>query len=245
MSRLTGRDNPQECEGLPVWTPIYVLLVLGTLLIVFGILAVFKIAPVANSIFKWLGLELTTPVPGLVMIVIGAVMVFQPVTQLMSQKPTITDVALLTDTGGTSAQYGVRCPISIPLQGRISIGQTGGTVSYRFMRTHGLNQAPQPTEVRQLNFDGPGTATVTDTITVSIPEGDVFVSDYLEIVEPDSRRSEAVEIWVHCDPTLPDGPPWPAARRTCAGRIGLRPTSREVTHQRQERTAKCLGGVTR
>lgn len=189
--------------------PIYFILIPGLALIASGIVAVFKIATSSDSTFKFLGFEMTTPVPGLIMLGIGAAMIYPPVTELLARKPTITEVVLHTDTGGTEASYGVRCPITIPLEGRISVGGTGGVVSYRFVRTQGLNQPAQASEVRQLNFDAPGTARVSDQITVSIPIGEVYITDTLEIVEPDSRQSVPVAISVLCDPTLPGGPPGP------------------------------------
>lgn len=196
--------------------PLYLVAVPGIVLILAGSYAVFKVAQAPGTEIELFGLKMKTPVPGLVMIGIGAVILYPAVIKYIEQDiaernlpPSITEVTLRTEDGFDSVEYGATpCPIDIPLTGRIAIGRNGGIISYRFVRTTGGVGAPaEAGPVRQLSFDSPGSAVVADTVRVTIPQGVVQIQEYLEIVEPDSRKSESVRITVTCDPDAPGRPP--------------------------------------
>src|SRR2546422_2929609 len=96
--------------------PLYLLAIPAIALIGFGILAVFKVAQAPGTVVKLpFGIEVSSGVPGLVMIAIGAGMLYPPVITVINAKPTITDVRLTTDTGQDSGEWNVRCPIAIRL----------------------------------------------------------------------------------------------------------------------------------
>lgn len=187
---------------------LYVLVIPGLALIAFGIVAVFRVAQAPETEVSLLGLKMKTAAPGLVMIGIGAAILYPPVDRALKQVPTITDVRLETDVGQESVEYGATlCPVDVPLQGTISVGGTGGVISYRFVRTTGGPGARQEQgAVRQLSFSEPGTASVQDVVRVNIPEGVVDIVEFIEIVEPDTRRSNDVRITVTCDPNASPRP---------------------------------------
>lgn len=121
----------------------------------------------------------------------------------------ITDVSLqIADPGSYEAYYNVKCPITIRLIGNIAV-TSRGTVSYRFVRIPGLNRSEEVGAVRTITFDAPGSSQVLDEVTISIPKGEVYVGELIEIVHPVNRRSDLVKIMVRCDPDLPEGPPGP------------------------------------
>jgi len=126
----------------------------------------------------------------------------------------IEAVDLRTDFGSHEVQYGtdslgVRCPVTVPLIGKISTSGDPGTVSYRFDRREGFNRPVQTGDIRTLRFDAPGTENVAGDLTINIPEGAVYVEEWLSVIEPGSHESPHVRVEVHCDPTAPPNPPRP------------------------------------
>jgi hypothetical protein len=126
----------------------------------------------------------------------------------------VETVDLRTDFGSHEVQYGtdslgVRCPVTVPLIGKVSTSGDPGTVSYRFGRREGFNGPVQTGDVQTLRFDAPGTGTVRDDLIINIPEGAVYVEEWLSVIEPGSHESPHVRVEVHCDPSAPPNPPGP------------------------------------
>ena len=121
----------------------------------------------------------------------------------------IKDVSLqIADIGSNEAYYTVNCPITVRLIGNIAV-TSRGTVLYRFVRIPGLNRPEEAGAVRTVTFDAPGNSQVLDEVTINIPKGEVYVGELIEIVHPANKRSNQVDIRVHCDETYPEGPPGP------------------------------------
>jgi len=187
--------------------PLPVLQVLGALLIIGGIVAVFKVQSTKDSKIKLpFGVDITTPVPGLALALLGVVMVYVPTTDFLKQEPTITGVSLMTDDGYPSGQYNVRCPFSVGLTGEISVGIKGGVVSYRFVHSQGIGGTEVADRVQQLNFSEPDTKTVSTSVDFTFPAGETTVMYWLEVLEPGQEKSDSVRLDMRCDLSLPPGP---------------------------------------
>jgi hypothetical protein len=121
----------------------------------------------------------------------------------------VTDVSLNTADGGRYDYYNLmKCPVTIKLAGNIAV-TAPGTVSYRFVRIHGLNQPEEQGRVMTATFDAAGSTQVFDEVNINIPEGEFYTGEILEIVHPVNKRSNQVDIMIFCGTGLPDGPPGP------------------------------------
>jgi len=189
------------------------LLVVGLILVLAGLVHLFLFARVkfGDTEIEYKGLKLKTPVPGLVLIAGGLIASGWSITQLrVKEDVRVGDVVLTSDTGQTSAFYNVRCPITVYFKGSISALRGDGEVTFNFVRRRGLQDPETRTPLETISFLGAGTKTVADSVTVNIPEGDVSFTSQLEVRSPERRLSEPpVQVTVHCDPTLPPGPPTP------------------------------------
>jgi hypothetical protein len=106
-------------------------------------------------------------------------------------------------------EFDLRCPTTIVFDGLISVTGGSGDVAYRFVHVDAFGAAEMKEAVHSVSFDGAGTAPVRMEWTPTVPEGEVFRTAAIEVLEPVSARSNEVTVRGRCDSTLPDGPPVP------------------------------------
>jgi hypothetical protein len=123
-------------------------------------------------------------------------------------KPEISEVALATAESQPSVEAYVRCPFTVNLIGRISVTGGEGEIAYRFVR-QSFNGPEEPSEIRNLRVDEPGSYSARDSYTFNVPKGQLYVEDRLEVVRPENLASDPVKMNVKCDADLPPGPPTP------------------------------------
>src|ERR1051326_7792000 len=111
----------------------WLLVAIGAGLVGLGAVALFKLKAAGSTEVQFLGMKVTTPAPGLAVIVIGIGAILLGARTLPVPKLSVVDVSLTADTGQDTAGYGrVRCPVAVMLVGLISVSGSGGTVAYRF-----------------------------------------------------------------------------------------------------------------
>jgi hypothetical protein len=181
----------------------------GGLVLAAGVIWCFFYPTAQNKIGleygKWKASGLPT---GAILVVCGAGLLYLDSQNEPEAKPHLAEYILTTADGQQSVQANVRCPFTVNLTGRISVTSGKGNVAYRFVR-QGFNEPETHTATQHFQVDGPGSHTVHDSYTFNVPEGDLYVEDRLEVLEPENRRSEPVALRVRCDATLPQGPTEP------------------------------------
>lgn len=182
----------------------WLLVAIGAGLVGLGGVALFKLKAPGSTEVQILGIKVTTPVPGLAVIVIGIGAIVLGSRTLPVPKLTVIDVSLATaSTGRTAVEYGhVRCPVTLSLVGQISVSGSG-TVAYRFDQAEGLDGPTELGQVQMASFAAAGTATIRHEEAVGLPSAPETVREFLTVISPGNRRSPPVSITVHCDPAAP------------------------------------------
>jgi hypothetical protein len=188
----------------------WLLVALGTGLVGLGAVALFKLRSAGNTEVQLLGMKVTTPAPGLAVIVIGIAAILLGARTLPVPKLTVVDVSLTTaGTGRSTADYGrIRCPVAVGLVGQISVS-AGGTVAYRFDKAQGIDGPTQHGPVQLATFAAPGTETIRHEEDVNLPFGTARFREFLTILSPGTRQSSPVSVTVKCDPAAPPPPSGP------------------------------------
>jgi hypothetical protein len=183
----------------------WLLVALGAGLVGLGGVALFMLKASGSTRVELLGIRLTTPAPGLAVIVIGIGAILLGARTLPVPKLSVVDVSLTTaDTGQAAVDYGrVRCPLAVSLVGQISVAGGGGTVAYRFDKAEGINGPATQGQVRVVTFAAPGTDTVRHEEEVNIPAGTAYFREFLTVISPGNRQSTPVSVTVKCDPAAP------------------------------------------
>ena len=185
----------------------WLLVAIGAGLVGLGAVALFKLKAAGSTEVQFLGMKVTTPAPGLAVIVIGIGAILLGARTLPVPKLSVVDVSLATaGTGQDAADYGrVRCPVAVRLVGRISVSGGSGTVAYRFDRAEGIDGPTEPGQVQMATFAAPGTETIRHEEDVNIPAGTVSFREFLTVISPGNRQSSPVSVTVKCDPAAPSG----------------------------------------
>jgi hypothetical protein len=183
----------------------WLLVAIGAGLVVLGGVALFKLKASGSTEVQLLGMRVTTPAPGLAVIVIGIAAVLLGARTLPVPELSVVDVSLTAaGTGQGAADYGrVRCPVAIELVGHISVSGGGGTVAYRFDKAEGLDGPTQHGPVQIATFAAPGTQTIRHEEDVNIPAGTQHFREFLTVISPGNRQSSPVSITVTCDKRPP------------------------------------------
>lgn len=190
--------------------PWFALAALGALLVLVGLLAVFKVRGSGDNVLKLpVGVEIKSATTGGFLAAMGVILCLVGVQQGTRTETRVTSVRLATNTGQDSAQYYVRCPINVPMAGSISVSGDPGTVSYRLDRQDGFNGPITQGRVEALAFEEAGTQSVSFNVPITFPEGEVYFENRLVVIDPTNLQSEPVRISVRCNPYLPPGPPSP------------------------------------
>jgi hypothetical protein len=189
----------------------WLLVAIGAGLVGLGGVALFKLKAPGSTEVQLLGMKVTTPVPGLAVIVIGIAAILLGARTLPVPKLSVVDVSLTTaGTGQSAAGYGrVRCPVAVELVGYISVS-SAGTVAYRFDKAEGLDGPTQHGPVQLATFAAPGTETIHHEEDVNLLTGTEHFREFLTILSPGNRQSAPVSITVKCDPAArwsSSGPP--------------------------------------
>ena len=190
----------------------WLLVAVGVGLVGLGGVALFKLKASGSTEVQLLGMKVTTPAPGLAVIVIGIAAILLGARTLPVPKLSVVDVSLTTaGTGQNTADYGrVRCPVAIELVGHISVSG-GGTVAYRFDRAEGLDGPTQHGPVQIATFAAPGTETIRHEEDVNLSAGTEHFREFLTVISPGNRQSSPVSVTVKCDAAAPpsrgDSPP--------------------------------------
>lgn len=184
----------------------WLLVAIGAGLVGLGGVALFKLKASGNTEVQLLGMKVTTPAPGLAVIVIGIAAILLGARTLPVPKLSVVDVSLTTaGTGRSTADYGrVRCPVAVELVGHISVSG-GGTVAYRFDKAEGLDGPTRHGPVQMATFAAPGTETIRHEEDVNIPAGTEHFREFLTVLSPGNRQSSPVWVTVTCDPAAPPG----------------------------------------
>jgi len=185
----------------------WLLVAIGAGLVGLGGVALFKLKASGSTEVQLLGMKVTTPAPGLAVIVIGIAAILLGARTLPVPRLSVVDVSLTTaGTGQSAADYGpVRCPVGVELIGHISVSGGGGTVVYRFDRAEGLDGPTQHGPVQLATFAAPGTQTIRHEEDVDITAGTQHFREFLTVISPGNRQSSPVSVTVKCDPTAPPG----------------------------------------
>lgn len=190
--------------------PWLLLAALGGVLVLTGIVAVFKVKTSGDHEIEFAGVKIKSSAPGVFIVALGAVLAFLGVQHgTMKAGSHVTAVVLQTDAGQGSATYNVRCPMSVGLVGQISLSGDPGDVSYRLDRQDGLDGPIAKGTVQTIAFRSAGTERVRLTVPVTIPEGTVTFLGRLVTIDPTTAASDQVAISVTCNPNFPQGPPGP------------------------------------
>ena len=115
------------------------------------------------------------------------------------------EARLESEVGG----FRLPCPHTIVFTGTISVSGGSGEVAFRFVHVDAVGGTEQREPVQRVSFDGAGSAPVRHEWTPTIPQGDVFRTAAIEVLDPVSTRSNDVMVAGVCDSTLPEGPPTP------------------------------------
>lgn len=178
-----------------------VLATIGIILVLTGTFATLKLKTEGVTELSFLGLKIKTPASGLVMIALGIVAIV-PTARDIAAVPQLTVRDLVLEPGGT---YNVRCPVTVPVAGRIDATGTG-MLSYRFLSRTSPEGPIEKTNIRNLNFKDAETAHVEYEFVVPFPEGTTTYEITLEVVAPDDQVSAPVRYDITCNPRLPPGP---------------------------------------
>jgi hypothetical protein len=186
----------------------WLLVAIGAGLVGLGGVALFKLKAPGSTEVQLLGMKVTTPAPGLAVIVIGIAAILLGARTLPVPRLSVVDVSLTAaGTGQSAADYGpVRCPVAVGFLGHISVSGGGGTVAYRFDRAGGLDGPTQHGPVQLAIFAAPGTQTIRHEEDVDLPPGTQHFRELLTVISPGSRQSGPVSVTVKCDPTAPPKP---------------------------------------
>ena len=184
----------------------WLLVAIGAGLTGLGGVALFKLKASGSTEVQLLGMKVTTPAPGLAVIVIGIAAILLGARTLPVPKLSVVDVSLTTaGTGRSTADYGrVRCPVAVELVGHISVSG-GGTVAYRFDRAEGLDGPTHLGQVQLATFAAPGTVTIRHEEDVNLPAGTEHFREFLTVISPGNNQSSPVSVTVKCDPAAPPG----------------------------------------
>jgi hypothetical protein len=182
----------------------WLLVAIGVGLTGLGGVALFKLKAPGSTEVQILGMRVTTPAPGLAVIVIGIAAILLGARTLPVPKLGVVDVSLTTaDTGQDAVSYGrVRCPFAVGLVGQISVSG-GGTVAYRFDKAEGIDGPTQHGQVQMATFAAPGTETIHHEEDVNLPAGTEHFREFLTVISPGNRQSSPVSVTVKCDPAAP------------------------------------------
>jgi hypothetical protein len=185
----------------------WLLVAIGAGLVGLGGVALFKLKASGSTEVQLLGMKVTTPAPGLAVIVIGIAAILLGARTLPVPKLSVVDASLTAaGTGQSAADYGpVRCPVAVELIGHISVSGGGGTVAYRFDKAEGLDGPTQHGPVQLATFAAPGTQTIRHEEDVNVPAGTQHFREFLTVISPGNRQSSPVSVTVKCDPTAPPG----------------------------------------
>ena len=185
----------------------WLLVAIGAGLVGLGGVALFKLKASGSTEVQLLGMKVTTPAPGLAVIVIGIAAILLGARTLPVPRLSVVDVSLTAaGTGQSAAGYGpVRCPVAVELLGHISVSGGGGTVAYRFDRAEGLYGPTRHGPVQLATFAAPGTQTIRHEEDVSITAGTQHFREFLTVISPGNRQSGPVPVTVKCDPAAPPG----------------------------------------
>jgi hypothetical protein len=185
----------------------WLLVAIGAGLTGLGGVALFKLKASGSTEVQLLGMKVTTPAPGLAVIVIGIAAILLGARTLPVPRLSVVDVSLTAaGTGQSAAGYGpVRCPVAVELLGHISVSGGGGTVAYRFDRAEGLDGPTRHGPVQLATFAAPGTQTIRHEEDVSITAGTQHFREFLTVISPGNRQSGPVPVTVKCDPAAPPG----------------------------------------
>jgi len=181
----------------------------GAFMLVAGAIWCFVFPKVQNEIGLELGKWKATGLPtGVLLIGAGVVLLYLGGEDTPPAKPEISEVALATAEGQPSVEAHVRCPFTVNLVGRISVTNGQGDIAYRFVR-QSFNGPEEPSEVRNLRVDEPGSYKAHDSYTFNVPVGQLYVENRLEVLRPENLASEPVKMRVRCNANLPPGPSTP------------------------------------
>jgi len=185
----------------------WLLVAIGAGLVGLGGVALFKLKASGNTEVQLLGMKVTTPAPGLAVIVIGIAAILLGARTLPVPRLSVVDVSLTAaGTGQSAADYGpVRCPLGVELLGHISVSGGGGTVAYRFDKAEGIDGPTQHGPVQLATFAAPGTQTIPHEEDVNITAGTQHFREFLTVISPGNRQSSPVSVTVKCDPSAPPG----------------------------------------
>lgn len=183
----------------------WLLVAIGAGLTGLGGVALFKLKASGSTEVQLLGMRVTTPAPGLAVIVIGITAILLGARTLPVPRLSVVDVSLTAaGTGQSAAGYGpVRCPVAVEFLGHISVSGGGGTVAYRFDRAQGLDGPTRHGPVQLATFAAPGTQTIRHEEDVSITAGTQHFREFLTVISPGNRQSGPVPVTVKCDPAAP------------------------------------------
>jgi len=186
----------------------WLLVAIGAGLVGLGGVALFKLKASGTTEVQLLGMKVTTPAPGLAVIVIGIAAILLGARTLPVPKLSVVDVSLTAaGTGQDAIDYGrVRCPVSVGLVGHISVSSGGGTVAYRFDRAEGLDGPTHLGQVQLATFAAPGTETIRHEEEVNLSAGTEHFREFLTVISPGNRQSSPVSVTVKCDPAAPSRP---------------------------------------
>ena len=182
----------------------WLLVAIGAGLVGLGGVALFKLKASGTTEVQLLGMKVTTPAPGLAVIVIGIAAILLGARTLPVPKLSVVDVSLTTaGTGQSAADYGrVRCPFAVELVGHISVS-AAGTVAYRFDKAEGTDGPTQRGPVQLATFAAAGTETIRHEEDVNLPKGTEHFREFLTVLSPGNRQSAPVSVTVKCDPAAP------------------------------------------
>jgi hypothetical protein len=212
--QLTVRSrSPQKWEDPPMELALPIALasmtIAGGAMLAAGAIWCFVFPRVQNEIGlafgKWKASGLPT---GAVLIVAGVALLYLGSKEESPSKPEISEVTLTTTEGQPSVEANLRCPFTVNLIGHISVSGGQGDIAYRFVRQP-FNSPEEPSEIRNLRVDEPGSYSARDSYTFNVPVGQLYAEDRLEILRPENLTSDPVKMNVICNANLPPGPTTP------------------------------------
>jgi len=99
--------------------------------------------------------------------------------------PSVAAVSVSSPVGS----FTVRCPMTFTFTGSIDVASGEGIVVYRWLRTDGFGGSTLAGDRQTARAAGPGTITVVDEWTPSVPSGQVSRTATLQVLEPRNLRS--------------------------------------------------------